>query len=321
MHYRTLGGDQGPRVSAVCLGTLSFGTTVDAPTSFALLDRFAEAGGTFVDTANHCARWVRGARGDESELLLGRWLRSRDAAGRTVVATKVGARPDPARGTGWPANAEGLGAPAVRAGIEGSLRRLGTDRVDLLYAHLDDRRVRLDDTVEALAGLVRDGTVGSLGATDHRTWRLAEARQTAAGRGLPGFRAVQRRHTYLRPRQGLTQDLDVDTDEELLDYAAEHPDLTLLGYGTLMAGAYSRADRPLPERYDHPGSVARLRVLAEVAAECGATVNQVVLAWLMGGPVPVVPVLGVSSPAQLDESLAALDLRLDPVQRARLDTA
>lgn len=113
----------------------------------------------------------------------------------------------------------------------------------------------------------------------------------------------------------------METDEELLDYAAAHPGLTLLAHGTLMGGAYARPNRPLPERYDHPGSVARLRVLAEVAAECGATVNQVVLAWLMGGPQPVVPVLGVTSPAQLDECLAALDLRLDPVQRARLDTA
>lgn len=329
MHYRTLGGDHGPRISAVCLGTLPFGTTVDEPTSFAILDRFAEAGGTFVDTANHHAGRVPGATGDESELLLGRWLRSRGATGRTVLATKVGARPDPvrgarpdpARGDRWPAHLEGLAAPAVRAGIEGSLRRLGTDRVDLYYAHIEDRGVPLEETVEALAGLVRDGRVGVLGAGNHRTWRLAEARHTAAGRGLPGFRAVQQRHTYLRPRRGLPYGLQMETDEELLDYASAHPDLTLLGYGTLMAGAYSRTDRPLPERYDHPGSVARMRVLAEVAAECAATVNQVVLAWLMGGAVPVVPVLGVSSVAQLDENLAALDLRLDPVQRARLDTA
>ncbi|REK84344.1 aldo/keto reductase [Streptomyces inhibens] len=321
MHYRILGGGQGPRISAVCLGALPFGTTVDERTSFAILDRFAEAGGTFLDTANTYACWVPGATGDESELLLGRWLRSRGAAGRTVLATKVGARPDPARGPEWPANAEGLGAPTVRAALQGSLRRLGTDRVDLYYAHIEDRGIPLEETVEALAGLVQDGVVGTLGAGNHRTWRLAEARHTAAGRGLPGFRAVQQRHTYLRPRRGLPPDLQVETDEELLDYAAAHPDLTPVGYGTLMGGAYSRADRPLPERYDHPGSVARLRVLAEVAAECGATVNQVVLAWLMGGPVPVVPVLGVSSVGQLDESLAALDLRLDPVQRARLDTA
>ncbi len=88
-----------------------------------------------------------------------------------------------------------------------------------------------------------------------------------------------------------------------------------------MHGGYARPEQPLLDRYDHPGSVARLRVLREVAAEAGATVNQVVLAWLMDGRVPVVPVLGVSSVAQLDESLAALDLRLDAAQRARLDTA
>ncbi len=321
MHYRTLGGARGPRISAVCLGTLPFGTTVDEPTSFAILDRFAAAGGTFVDTANHYGCWVPGATGDESEALLGRWLRSRGAAGRTVLATKVGARPDPARGARWPANAEGLSAAAVRTGIEGSLRRLGTDRVDLYYAYPEDRVVPVEETVEALAGLVRDGRVGTLGAGGHRTWRLAVARHTAAGRDLPGFRAVQRRHTYLRPRRGLPSGHHLEADEELLDYAAAHPDLTPIAYGTLMGGAYARADRPLPEAYDHPGSVARLRVLAEVAAECAATVNQVVLAWLMGGEVPVVPVLGVSSVAQLDEGLAALDLRLDPVQRARLDTA
>ncbi|MFJ9413383.1 aldo/keto reductase [Streptomyces sp. NPDC101227] len=321
MHYRTLGGDQGPRISAVCLGALPFGTTVDERTSYAILDRFAEAGGTFVDTANNYACWVPGATGDESELLLGRWLRSRGAAGRTVLATKGGARPDPARGDRWPANAEGLAGPALRAALEGSLRRLGTDRVDLYYAAVDDRRVPLAETVEALAGLVLDGRAGALGVSNHPTWRLAEARRAAAGRGLPGFRAVQQRHTYLHPRRDLPPGLQRETDEELLDYAAAHPDVTLLGYSPLMEGAYTRADKPLPERYDHPGSVVRLRVLAEVAAECGATRNQVVLAWLMGGAVPVVPVLGVSTVGQLDECLAALDLELDPYQRARLDTA
>ncbi|TJZ58656.1 aldo/keto reductase [Streptomyces piniterrae] len=321
MHYRTLGGDQGPLVSAVCLGALPFGTTVDEPTAFAILDRFAEAGGTFVDTANNYAFWVPGATGDESELLLGRWLRSRRAAGRTVVATKVGARPDRARGPRWPGNAEGLGGPAIHAGIDGSLRRLGTDRVDVYYAHVEDRGVPLEETVQTLAGLVRGGRVGALGVSNHPTWRLAEARHLAAGRGLPGFRAVQQRHTYLRPRHGPPCGLQRETDDELLDYAAAHPDLTLLGYSTLMDGAYTREDKPLPERYDHPGSVARLRVLAEVAAECGATRNQVVLSWLMGGPVPVIPVIGVSSVGQLDECLAALDVDLDPYQRARLDTA
>ncbi|MEU2794150.1 aldo/keto reductase [Streptomyces sp. NPDC007100] len=322
MRYRTLGGARGPEVSALCLGTLPFGTTVDEETSYAVLDRFAEAGGTFLDTANNYACWVPGGTGDESELLLGRWLRSRGARDRTVLATKVGARPDPSRGPEWPANLEGLGEKTVRAGIDGSLRRLGTDRVDLYYAHVEDRDVPLEETVGAFAGLVQDGTVGVLGLSNHATWRLAEARRVAASQGLPGFRAVQQRHTYLLPRHGADSGLQQETDEGLLDYAAAHDeDLTLLGYSTLMHGAYARPGQPLPDRYDHPGSVARLRVVREVAAEAGATVNQVVLAWLMGGRVPVVPVLGVSSVTQLDEALAAVDLQLDAVQRARLDTA
>ncbi|MFI2242331.1 aldo/keto reductase [Streptomyces chrestomyceticus] len=321
MRYRTLGGSTGPTISTLCLGTLPFGTTVDEPTSFAILDRFAEAGGTFLDTANNYACWVPGATGDESELLLGRWLRSRGARDRTVLATKAGARPDPSRGPEWPANLEGLGEKTVRNAVDGSLRRLGTDRVDLYYAHVEDRTVPLEETVGALAALVRDGAVGVLGASNHATWRLAEARHIAGARNLPGFRAVQQRHTYLRPRYDAESGLQRETDEELLDYAAAHEDLTLLGYSTLMHGGYARPEKPLPERYDHPGSVARLRVAQEVAAEAGATVNQVVLAWLTGGRVPVVPVLGVSSVTQLDECLAALDLRLDAAQRARLDTA
>ncbi|WP_406473679.1 hypothetical protein [Streptomyces platensis] len=95
---------------------------------------------------------------------------------------------------------------------------------------------------------MQDGIVGALGAGGHRTWRLAEARHTAAGRGLPGFRAVPQRHTCPRPRRGLPPDVQGEADEELLDYAAVHPGRTLTGYGTLMAGAYSRTDRPLPER-------------------------------------------------------------------------
>jgi aryl-alcohol dehydrogenase-like predicted oxidoreductase len=327
MRYRTLAGGTGPEVSALCLGVLPFGTTVDEKTGFAILDRFMEAGGTFVDTSNNYACWVDGATGDESELVLGRWLADRGARDRMVVATKVGARPDLSRGTRWIdddgalGNAEGLAAETIRAGAEGSLKRLGTDRIDLYYAHIEDRRVPLEETVGAFADLVADGTVGTLGVSNHPAWHIAEARRLAAERGLPGYQVVQQRHTFLKPRQGARFGCQRHVDDQLLDYAGTQPDLTLLGYSTLIAGAYTRDDKPLLAQYAHDGSAARLRVLREVASELGATANQVVLAWLLGGAVPVLPILGVSSVAQLDELLPAAELDLAPELRNRLDAS
>ncbi|MEK8169938.1 aldo/keto reductase [Streptomyces sp. M19] len=106
-----------------------------------------------------------------------------------------------------------------------------------------------------------------------------------------------------------------------MEYVGAQDDMTLLAYGALIHGAYTREDKRVLEEYDHPGTERRLRVLREVAEEIGATPNQVVLAWLMGGEKPVIPVLGVSSVAQLEEALGAVDLDLDPVLRARLTAA
>jgi aryl-alcohol dehydrogenase-like predicted oxidoreductase len=320
MRYQTLGPHRtGPRVSALCLGVLPFGTTVDEATAFAILDRFVDAGGTFVDTSNNYAFWVPGGTGDESETVLGRWLESRGMRDRVVVATKVGARPTQP-GLGLEA-AEGLSAKAIRAGVEGSLRRLGTDRLDVYYAHIEDRSVPLEETVGAFAELVNAGSVGVLGVSNHATWRIEQARRIARDHGWPGYTCVQERYSYLRPRPGvrLPEGGHVHMGDDLLDYARTQPDLSLLAYSSLLFGSYTRADKPLPEHYDHPGTTRRLAVLNEVAAELGVTPNQVVLAWLIGGDPPIVPIIGVSSVSQLDECLGGADLVLDDEVRRRLD--
>ncbi|MFF3594054.1 aldo/keto reductase [Kitasatospora indigofera] len=323
MRFRTLGrradGTPGPEVSALCLGVLPFGTRVDRAGSFAVLDRFVERGGTFVDTANCYSFWIDGATGDESELMLGDWLADRDARAEVVLATKVGARP---AGPGaWPANAEGLSAGAVRAGIAGSLRRLGTDRVDLLYGHIEDRSVPLEETVDAFGALVRDGSADLLGISNQLTWRLERSRATARARGVAGYSCVQQRYSYLRPAPGASFGTQEHVTPELLDYVRTEPGLTLLAYSPLIHGAYTDPAKPVPPQYDHPRARAQLDTLREVAAETGATAGQVVLAWLLGGDVPVIPVVGATTVAQLDESLDAVDLDLTPDQRRRLDEA
>ena len=327
MKYRTIGTDPKTRreVSVLALGTMHFGTATDEPASFAILDRYAEAGGTFIDTADNYAFWT-GTQGGESEELLGRWRRSRGVGDDIVIATKLGARPL-APGTGFTDNAEGLSAPVIRESAERSRDRLGVARLDLLYAHIEDPAVPLIETVEAFAALVAEGTVGLLGVSNHWAWRVERARGLASAAGLPGYEVLQYQHSYLRPRTDLPGSRSPDgmpgmVSGELLSYLRAEPQLAMVAYSPLLKGGYVRPDRLAADEfaeYDHPGTPARLTALREVARDTGATVNQVVLAWLIGAEVPMIPLIGASSVAQLDESLAAVDLELTTEQRARLD--
>lgn len=312
MEQRILGGETGVPVSALCLGTMFFGTLVDEAASFAVLDRFLEAGGTFIDTANNYASWV-GGTGDESELLLGRWLASRGVRDQIVLASKVGARRSLA------AAREGLSAEAIKAGLEGSLRRLGVDRIDVYYAHLDDSATPLSETLRAFAGLVEAGAVGTLGCSNHSVNRVASARALAKDHGWPGYRCGQQRHSYLTPRADADFGVQVILDQELTDYARAQRDFSLLAYSPLLGGAYANPAKTLPAEYEHPGSQRRLAVLREVAAELGATPNQVVLAWMLG--LDILPVIGASRVEQLDDSLGAVGIHLSEEHRSRLDAA
>ncbi|WP_084772451.1 aldo/keto reductase [Nonomuraea candida] len=300
------------------LGTIPFGTTVGMDETFAILDRFQEAGGTMLDTADNYPFWVEGRSGDESELAIGAWLAARGNRDEMVISTKVGARPT-VPGDRTLDSAEGLSAPAIATAMEGSLRRLGTDYIDVYWAHIEDRSVPLEETLGAFDELVRAGRARALGASNVATWRLERARNVSAAHGWTPYTYVQLRHTYLRPRPGtrLAESGHRLVSDELLDYLAAEPDMTLWAYNTLMFGAYTRPDRPISEIYDHPGTTRRLAVLREVAGELGATPNQVVLAWLMADG--IVPIVGVSTMEQLEEAIGATGLKLDAELRARLD--
>ncbi|MFJ7196766.1 MULTISPECIES: aldo/keto reductase [unclassified Streptomyces] len=327
MRYRTIGTNPATRreVSVLSLGAMLMGTLTDEATSFAILDRYAEAGGTFIDTSDNYAFWVNGTRGGESEELLGRWRRSRGIGDEIVIATKLGARPNvPA--TDFTKGIVGLSAEVVRESAERSLERLGVEKLDLLYAHVQDRDVPLEETVGAFGELVAEGTAGLLGVSNHWAWQVDRARRIAADAGVPGYEVLQYHHSYLRRRTDQPSWRSPDGQEgvtsgDLLSYLRAEPALVPVAYSPLLAGAYVRADKPLGPEFDHPGTPARQAALRTVAEETGATVNQVVLAWLIGGEIPFVPLVGASSVAQLDESLAAVDLELTAEQRAALDAA
>ena len=322
MKYRVIGTGPGTRrsVSVLSLGAMLMGTRTDEETSFAILDRYVAAGGTFIDTSGNYAFWVNGTQGGESEELLGRWRRSRGISD-VVIATKVGARPL-APSLSFSGPRDGLSAKAIRESASRSMARLGVSRLDLMYAHIEDPSVPVEETVGAFGELVASGEVGLLGVSNHWSWRVERARSVAAALGVSGYEVLQYHYSYLRPRADLPgRDTVGAAQGDLLSLVRASPELTLVAYSPLLSGAYVRADRPLGPEFDHAGTSARLDALRSVAFQTGGTVNQVVLAWLMGGELPVIPLVGASSVAQLEESLAAVDLELTAAQRARLDEA
>jgi aryl-alcohol dehydrogenase-like predicted oxidoreductase len=245
MKYRMIGKDPKARreVSVLSLGAMLFGTATDEPTSFAILDRYVEAGGSFIDTADNYAFWINGTQGGESEELLGRWRRSRGVGDEIVIATKLGGRPiapgisfaDAAKAS----NVEGLSAKVIRESAERSQQRLGMARLDLLYAHLEDLAVPLQETVEGFAGLVAEGTVGLLGVSNNWAWRVERARSLAAAAGLPGYEVLQYHHSYLRRRTDLPGRRSPDGEPgvlggDLLSYLRAEPDLALVAYSPLL---------------------------------------------------------------------------------------
>ncbi|MFI6298031.1 aldo/keto reductase [Nonomuraea sp. NPDC050790] len=304
----------------IALGTIGFGTAVGMDDTFALLDRFTEAGGTMIDTANNYPFWVEGRTGDESEAAIGAWLSARSARDRVVLSTKAGARPT-VPGDRTLDSMEGLSAAAIAKAAEGSLRRLRTDYIDVYWSHIDDASVPLEESLEAFNALAKDGKIRGLGASNMRAWRLERARNLSAAHGWMPYTHLQLRHTYLRPRPltHLAESAHVLVTDETLEHTAA-TGVTLWAYNTLMSGSYTgRPDRPLPESYDHPGTTRRLAALSEVAGELGATPNQVVLAWLLAdGHVPIV---GATRMAQLEEAIGATALTLSQDQKDRLDAA
>ena len=299
------------------LGAMTFGTTVDEAMAFDLLDRFVDAGGRWIDTADCYAFWAsESGYGGQSEEVLGRWLAARPGVrDRVLLSTKFGAEPRDA--ADWPASRTGLAPAAIREQITGSLRRLGTDHVDLAWAHMEDRSVPVEETADACAALVSDGVAARIGTSNHPAWRVERARRHAVGQGKEPFSVVQHAYSYLQPRPGtLTGNHRFGwLDDELVDLAAVER-LDVWAYTPLLSGAYDNQAKPIPEVFDHPGTTRRLAVLDDVAAELGATRGQVVLAWLASRGIH--PMLGGSKPAQLDAAIAALALPLTEAQAVRL---
>jgi aryl-alcohol dehydrogenase-like predicted oxidoreductase len=289
-----------------------FGWTADRDTSFALLDRFAEAGGTLIDTADAYSAWVPGHKGGESEALIGEWLKR--GGKRIGIATKVGMLP----GEGG----EKLAPARIAAACDASLQRLGVDTIDLYYAHQDDADVPQAEVLGAFQRLIDAGKVLHIAASNFSAARLKSALDIARTEGLPHYRALQpeynlaSRHRF----EGELQDLCVTHNIGVLPYFG-------LASGFLTGKYRSEADLGKSVRGGRMGELlagkgaAILAVMDDVAAETGATLSQIALAWLAAQPGVTAPIASATSIAQLDELIAGWTLALSTDQLDRLTAA
>ena len=305
-------GRTGIEVSDFCLGTDYYGSRTPSNVAWQLMDAFAEAGGTFIDTANIYAAFIPGFVGGESESVIGAWMAARRNRDDIVIATKVAGPYQDVPG--------GLRAKDVASECEKSLRRLQTSTIDVYYAHIDDRATPLEEILDGFGQLLRSGKIRSVGLSNWQLWRLAEARLLAETDGWP-LGALEYRHTYLRPTAAADFAPQIVATPELFAFARAH-ELAVVAYSVLLNGAYTRPDRSIPWGYRGPDTEARLTCLREIAAELGAPTNQIVLAWLRStSGCPVVPIIGGSRLEQIQENLEAAAIRLSPDQRERLDAA
>ena len=293
------------------LGGNVFGFTADEDTSFAILDRFYEAGGRMVDTAQGYSVWVPGHVGGESETVIGKWLASRGVRAEMRIATKTGM-------FGKPGD---LGARKVADELAKSLDRLQTDYVDLYYAHRDEPETPLEQVVQGFDALVVQGLVREVGASNYDAARLGEAHDVATANGLTPFTVLQNEYNLVERK---------DYPSELQRLCLERGIATLPWFGLaagFLTGKYrTREDLAKHNRgssierfFDHGLEV--LPTLDAVAEETGASHGAIALAWLARQPGIAAPIASASRPDQLDIQFEALALDLTDDQLARLTAA
>ena len=305
-------GNSSVEVSALCYGTDLIGSKINEEDSFQLLDTFHGRGGTFIDTGNFYASWYPGCVGGESETTIGRWMAARGARKDIQISTKWAFY--------YPRGSGGLSAAEIERECEKSLRRLQTDHLDVYYAHRDDFETPLEETMEAFHRLIKSGKVRAIGASNLWLWRIAEANMLATVQGWSTYSVVEQRYTYLRPRHGADFGPQICFTEDMKRFARHHG-ITLIAYSILLQGAYTRDDKPLPAQFAGPEADDRLAALAQVATETGATMNQVIIAWMRQSDPQVLPIIAGSKPEQVRENIGALDIILSDDQMAMLTTA
>jgi len=307
-------GRSGLATAPLVLGGNVFGWTADEATSFAILDRFVEAGFNTIDTANSYSVWVPGHAGGESETIIGKWFKRSARRDAVVIATKVGMKVE---------GEEGLKRAQIERHVEASLRRLQTDRIDLYQTHKDDLSTPVEETLEALAGLVKSGKVRAIGASQYQPDRLRESLEASKRLGIPRYETLQPEYN-LYDRAGFERDYQALA----LEYGLAVIPFFGLAKGFLSGKYRSRGDiegraraAGLKKYFEGDRGMRILAALDAVSTRVGATPAQVSLAWILAQPSIAAPIVSVTSVAQLDEIIGAAKLQLDAEALAQLDLA
>lgn len=303
----------GLSVSPAALGAMNFGTTTSKKDAYAVLDAYVDFGGNFIDTSNNYAHWQ--GTGDESETLLGEWLRERGNRDRLVIATKVGFD---RHGKG-----QGLKKEQIEYWIDESLRKLGTDYIDLYYAHTDDSSTPLEETMEAFHHLVEKGKVRSIGGSNYDTWRISEANAIASANGWTPYSVMQQKFTYLHPRADIAPEYifnEAVTRECLRLLKAKN--MPLVAYSSLAKGGYENDSR-LPADLIAGDRLAFIRKMAQ---EKGVATSTLVVAWMVNlyrceGFPRVIPLFGSSSAEHFMDNLRGVELTLTDDEMKALNQA
>ncbi|NIK62410.1 aldo/keto reductase [Kribbella shirazensis] len=312
MDYRQLGAT-GLKVSGLCLGAMMFGARTDEQDSRTILQAFTDAGGNFIDTADV---YNAGA----SEEVVGRWLKAQRREDY-VIATKVYGRMGPLP------NDQGLSRKHILDAVDASLRRLGTDYIDLYQLHLWDNETPLTETLSTLDTLVRAGKVRYIGVSNFSGWQLQKAVDLCAHNGWAPLSSLQPLYTLL----------DRSPEWELLP-VCKNEGLGVITWSPLrsgwLSGAFHRGMTAPPadskvstpgthswDRYANDHTWHVIDELTAVAAEAGRTLPQVAVRWLMQRPGVTAPIIGPRTPAYLDDLLGAAEFELPPELMERLDTA
>lgn len=299
-------------IAPLVFGGNVFGWTADEARSFELLDRFVERGFNAIDTADSYSAWAPGLSGGESETVLGKWLAQRGRRDDIVLMTKVGM---------WEPR-KGLSAANIEAAVEDSLKRLGTDYIDVYFAHIDDENVPLEETLTAFDKLVKAGKVRALGASNYSAERLRQALEIAKEQGLARYEVMQ-------PLYNLHDRKDFESELAAL---AQEQEVGMVSYFSLasgfLTGKYRRredlknsARGDFMQNYFSERGERVLQALTAVADEMSVRPAQVALAWLLTRPGVTAPIASATNVAQLDEILGAVDVSLPDALLTRLDEA
>ena len=299
-------------IAPLVLGGNVFDWTADRDASFAVLDGFVAGGGTMIDTADVYSAWAPGHRGGESEAVIGDWLRASGRRNDVLIATKCGM---------LPVDGQGLQPANIAAACDASLRRLGVDTIDLYYAHQDDPEVPLEDVLGAYGRLVEAGKVGVVGVSNFTADRLGAAIELSRGGTFPRIQVLQPEYNLISRAafEGDLQDCVVRKDVAALPYYG-------LASGFLTGKYRTEADLGKSVRSGRmkdwlTDKAPVLAAMDRIAAETGAALATIALAWLIAQPGVTAPIASASHPDQLPELLAAMTLTLDPDQMARLTQA